>query len=446
MTLPSKVLWSEGLFLQPQHLQAHDRHLEDRLLATSRAIHPFPWGIRQVVPAQVNGHIESLSLLRIDVVLPTGEHLDTPLTSRLPAPLSLHDIPSTCQSFIASVALPVARLDANNVALNDESGRRYVNEAFDVADIFGDAATASVHFAVYTPRLIIDDKATPDVSKVPVLRLHRGTAGKFEIDPTFIPPSLTIGSSVPLFQRLVALLENLRTKAAALMAENAEPIHQAVAFRAGDHASFWLLHTVSSAAASLQHLEKVPDASPERLHHELLRLAGGLMAFSRAYRIADLPAYEHHAPHDGFHLLFKMIDKLVDTVIPTRFIPIPLEKAGKSYFTGTIDAAKIDASASIYLGVSAGTSGQDLATSVSSRFKIGASDDVEKAVTSALPCVKLIHIPIPPPTIPVKPGYAYFLLEAHGGAYERMLKTGAVRVFAPAGLEDLPLEMFAVVA
>ncbi len=48
MSWESRVVWGEGLFLQPQHLQQQERYL-DRLVRTSTAgLRPFAWGLTQL--------------------------------------------------------------------------------------------------------------------------------------------------------------------------------------------------------------------------------------------------------------------------------------------------------------------------------------------------------------------------------------------------------------
>lgn len=446
MTGTSKVLWSEGLFLRPQHLQCQDRHHDEKLWSMAGVVHPFPWGVRRASIAGVDQEMETVSLLKLDAILCTGERIEAPYPDNLPATLSLRYIKPDCESVIVCVTLPPLRHDGDNSAVDTGTGRRYVAREEETVDHFGRATIAPVHFASYCPRLVISGEPGADASALPVLRLKRSTAGRFEVDAAFIAPSLNIAASPPLLERLGRLLDVLHAKVSTLVSEQAEPVRDAVAFRAGDHASFWLLHTVSSAAAALAHIKAVPGVAPEKLYQELLRLAGGLMAFSRLHRVAQLKPYVHEESHTVFESLFKTVSELVDTVIPTRFIPITLERLGTAYFAGSINAGKIDAKSTLYMGVSPAAVGHDLAVTVPLRFKVGAPDDVEKAVTSALPCVRTTHLVQAPPAIPVKPGYTYFMLDSRGGAYERMLKSGSVRVFTPSGMESLSVELFAVIA
>ena len=80
------------------------------------------------------------------------------------------------------------------------------------------------------------------------------------------------------------------------------------------------------------------------------------------------------------------------------------------------------------------------------RFKVGAPDDVEKFVLSAMPGVKLVHSPQVPSALPVRPDTYYFSIENKGAMYERMLQAQSISIYVPSGIRDLRLELLAVTA
>ena len=45
MSWDSKVLWTEGLFLQPHHFQQADRYHEALVSGLARRIRPYAWGV-----------------------------------------------------------------------------------------------------------------------------------------------------------------------------------------------------------------------------------------------------------------------------------------------------------------------------------------------------------------------------------------------------------------
>jgi type VI secretion system protein ImpJ len=205
-----------------------------------------------------------------------------------------------------------------------------------------------------------------------------------------------------------------------------------------------LLHTASAAFAALSHLHHHPALHPERLYERMLELAGALMTFSKSYTLSDLPAYRHEEPGTCFSRLEQIIRELLETVISTRYFAIALGEVKPSFHHGRLDSDKITASTSFFLGVQAAMPPAELVEAVPLRFKIGAPDDVEKLVLSAMGGVKLTHAAQVPAAIPVRPGAYYFSLDGRGSLYERMLLAQTIAIYTPAGIPDMQLELFAL--
>ena len=78
------------------------------------------------------------------------------------------------------------------------------------------------------------------------------------------------------------------------------------------------------------------------------------------------------------------------------------------------------------------------------RLKIGAPDDVEKFVLSAMPGVRLVHAPQVPAAVPVRPDAVYFAIEAKGQMYERMLQAQSISIYVPGSMADVKPDLVAV--
>lgn len=444
MSRMSKVLWGEGLFLRPQHFQRQDAYHEARLQAMAATLHPYAWGMRELVFDRESLSGGTLRVQRLSLVFPDGEPYDAPGADELPDPLRLEQLPDGVQSTTIHLGLPLLREQGGNCG--DAQGRntRFMQSSQPAADLYTDAGEAELSVLRKSVRLLTDDEPRDAFASLPVLRVQRTASGGFEVDDTFLPPALSLQALPALQARLRRLLDGLQAKTAALYGHHREPSQSVVEFRSGDIASFWLLHTVNTAHAALAHLHQHPGLHPERLYQELLRLAGGLLTFSRGHTLADLPPYRHQEPAAGFDPLLEIIRELLDTVISARYTRIPLEETKPSFHLGRLDAHGIDGKAALYLAVGADLPGTELVQSVPVRFKIGAPDDVEKCVLSALPGLKLTHAAQVPAAIPVRPGCQYFAIEPRGPLYERMLKAGSLTVYVPSGLRELRLELFAL--
>jgi type VI secretion system protein ImpJ len=340
---------------------------------------------------------------------------------------------------------PMRRTGTNYAPVGEAegSGLRFVQHNEHAADWFTDAVEAEVVVLRKQARLMPEHEPREHLVSVPLLRLRRTSTGDFEVDARFVPPCVSIAASPILHGALRRLLDVLQAKVDALYGLHREPSKNVIEFRSGDVASFWLLHTASAAFASLSHYLHNPKLHPERLFERLLELAGALMTFSRSHTLADLPSYQHELPGPAFAKLDHIVRELLETVISTRCFSIALQELKPSFHQGRLDSEKIDGNTSLYLGVAGSLPPHEIVEAVPLRLKVGAPDDVEKLVLSALPGVRLTHAPQVPAAIPVRPGHFYFLLEPRGALYERMLQAQTISLYVPSGT-SFQLELVAV--
>ncbi len=443
----SKVLWGEGLFLRPQHFQRQDAYHEWRLAESIRTVHPYAWGLRR---CRVD--VESLQsgVLRLDdlaLVFPDGEFYTAPGEDDLPPALGLAHWPEQHNELVFHAVVAPLRVDGRNGAMEDntdDGSLHYRRAALQSSDQFTTAAAAEVSVLKRSVRLLPDHEPRDHLTSTPVCRLRRNATGGFELDARYMAPALSL-QALPALQALLRrMLDMLQAKVDALYGFHREPSKHVVEFRSGDVASFWLLHTASAACASLLHYRHHPLLHPERLYERLLELAGALMTFAKSHTLADLPAYDHAAPGPAFARLEGVIRELLETVISTRYFSIPLVESKPSFHIGRLQSETISASTVFYLGASAALPAAELVDVLPLRLKVGAPDDVDKLVLSATGGVRLSHAAQVPAAIPVRPGASYFALEPRGPLYERMLQAQAITVYAPTGIADLKLELYAL--
>lgn len=446
MNHSNKVLWGEGLFLRPQHFQRQDHYHETRLHQTALALNPYCWGISSLQVDRDALNNNTLRIIELSAIFQDGEIYKAPDADDLPDPIELTEIPLSQQSVTFYAALPALKSFGSNFAsgTGNHQSSRYIQDNIETPDLFTDAAKAEMSYLKKAVRLVSENEPRDSLVCIPIVRLRRASSSGFELDPDFVAPSLSVHAAPLLFLRLRRLLDALQAKVSALYGHHREPSKSVVEFRSGDITSFWLLHTASTAYASLSHYLNNPQLHPERLYEQLLALAGSLMTFSRSLALADLPPYDHRDPGPPFARLDGIIRELLDTVISSRYFAIALHENKPSYHMGMLDSGKIDEKTSFYLAVNADLPAIELVDVVPLRFKIGAPDDVEKFVLAALPGVKLVHSPQVPAALPVRPDTYYFTLESKGAMYERMLQAQSICIYVPSGIRELKLELLAV--
>ncbi|MEY4564716.1 MAG: type secretion protein [Pseudomonadota bacterium] len=447
MIYAPKLLWGEGQFLRPQHFQRQDAYHEWRLAQMGRVLHPYAWGMLSLKIDEDALQTGVLRLLEVHALFPDGEMLQAPSDDMLPEPLSLEGLPDDTTEWVFHLAMAPLRQAGSNSAASARSADlavRYFQSGEKAGDWYTEAAEAELTVLKKSVRLLASHENRAHLVSLPALRLKRTATGGFELDDRFVPPCVSIKASTSLHLHLRRLLDVLQAKCDALDSMHREPSKNVVEFRSGDVASFWLLHTANTAFAELSHLFRHPGLHPERLYQSLLSLAGGLLTFSKAYRLGDLPAYDHQAPGAAFARLDQIIRELLETVISVRHVTLPLKEVKPSFHSASLAGGQFDPASQLILGVTASLPQTELVNMVPLRFKLGAPDDVDKLVLSAMAGIKLVHQPQVPAAIPVRPGTCYFALEARGSLYERMLQAQALTLYAPGGWPDLHLDLMAI--
>lgn len=442
----SRPLWAQGIFMTPQHFQQQalwERHADE---LGARIACPDPWGVVRVVPDTQALSIHRLVLAAVTARLPDGTLVDTETADWTPAARDLGDVPAHLDSVTVLIGLPLMDAQGGNCIEAGERParpRRFVREYLAVTDLHGEG-NEEISVERHALSLLFDFEAHSDYVTCPILRLVRTPQHRFELDATFVPPCLFLSASDRLTERMQRLAEILSAKSRSLAVRRRERSDQIADFAVADVALFWLLHSVNSHWPELARLCAAPQQPPERLYHVLARLAGALLTFSTTETLQAIPAYDHHTPEPVFAELESLVRTLLDTVIPSRVVPVALEQARPTIWVGTIQDERLVEGAEYYLSVQSGLPAHALLEQLPRLCKAGAPDEVEQIVNSALPGIPLRTLSRLPAAIPVRLENQYFALDGSHPAFRRMLDARACQFYVPASIPDVSLELFAV--
>ena len=84
MSARHRVVWSQGLFLQPHHFQQQTRFLEHLIDARTRAAGQHSWGFAELVLDEAQLATGRVALTRCHGVLPDGTPFSMPDADALP--------------------------------------------------------------------------------------------------------------------------------------------------------------------------------------------------------------------------------------------------------------------------------------------------------------------------------------------------------------------------
>jgi type VI secretion system protein ImpJ len=278
------------------------------------------------------------------------------------------------------------------------------------------------------------------------VRIIRSEVGMYQVDPSYIPPLLDIHAHPALKRILSNIVELLVSRSSQLSGSRRQKNQSLADFTASDVANFWLLYTINSHLPVLRHFLESSMVRPEMLFGELSDLAGALTAFSNKITPRDLPTYHHEQLGTCFWELDRLIRLMLETVVPSNFIALPLKFVRDTIYAASIEKDAYFEGSRFYLAISADIKDSELIDRTPKLLKACSATQIETLIRNALPGLRLQHVPTPPRSIPVKLRHQYFAIEQSGQAWESVQRARNFAVYAPSELLNPQMELIILLA
>jgi type VI secretion system protein ImpJ len=447
MNLLSRVVWSEGMCLEPHHFQVQNRYFEDSIHFATSSLWFASYGLAGVELDAEALHNGTVSLLHARGVFRDGLPFHMPESDALPEPRAIADLfPPTRDGIVVMLAIPPRRPGGVNCSLVEDTAAeaRYTAEPRALHDENTGADERTVQLGRKNLRLLLDTEPAGDLLAMPVARVVRDGAGHFVYDANFVPPVLRISASPRLMLQVQRLIEILDDKSVAIGGGARNTSGGPAEFSTRQIASFWLLHAVNSALTPLRHQLIAKRGHPEELFVEMSRLAGALCTFALDAHPRDLPLYDHDNLSDCFDALDRHIRAHLEIIVPTNCVSIALKPADDCYFEGDITDQRSLGRSRWLLAIRAGMGDADLMVKAPQLIKVCSPVFVRELVKRALPGLPLTHLPTPPPAVSARVETQYFGLGKDGPCWEHMSKTRKVGVYVPGEFRDPEIEILVV--
>ena len=437
------VIWAKGTFLSPQHLQAQDIFHEDLMQFRTDALNSFPWGFRTLTIDREALAAGNFGIDKASGIFPDGLVFEIPESDTAPPQKPLVSYFEVMRDTIdVHLAVPAWRNGNVNVATsNTDADTRYLAEVALMRDENASQIERPVQIARKNFRLLVDSEAREGVPAIKVAQVTRTDSGMLQLDPTYVPPLLDIRASDYLMSVARRLLEILTAKSGTLSGMRRQKSAGLADFSASDIANFWLLYTVNTFLPPLRHLFEVRRGHPEVLFNMMNQLAGSLTTFSTKIMPRDLPLYDHRDLGGRMGDLDDKLRYLLETVIPSNFVSLPLKYSSPSIYTTAIDEDKYLNNTKMYLAMNAEMPEADLIQKAPHLVKACSANHLEHLVRHALPGVSMRHLQIPPSAIPVKLNYQYFSLNQDGPAWEAIRRSRNFATWVPSDFPNPQMEL-----
>jgi type VI secretion system protein ImpJ len=400
-----------------------------------------PWGFRVLEISQQSLAAATFGITRAEGLFPDGLPFEFPGSDRPPDPKSLADCFARGQHTV-ELYLAVPRFHERGLNLASRDGdARYRAET----EVFLDENTGSserpVQVARKNLRLLAEDDPREGYVTLRAARVRRTEAGTFQLDPQFVPPLLDCQANDYVRGIARRLVEILSARSSAISGMRRQKNQSLADFTSADIANFWLLYTINAAFPVLRHLQETRSAHPECLFAAMLTLAGALATFSVDIHPRDFPIYDHENLGECFTALDETLRRQLDTVVPVKFVALPLKQVQAAIYATSIDDEKYLSDTKMYLAISADAPQAELVARTPQLVKVCSTNQIDHLVRQALPGVTLTYVPSPPSVIPVKLNYQYFSINQGGAAWQAVVRARNLAAYVPADLPSPQLEL-----
>jgi type VI secretion system protein ImpJ len=442
MSYRSKVVWSEGLFLRPQHFQQNDRFVERALNIRSAALRSHGWGFSELRLDRDLLKLGKLAIASARGVFPDGTPFSMPDDDALPPPL---DVDEKIRDSIVYLCLPVRQAEAQEIDLagSEDVLARYDCRELEVRDVTsGTAGTAPMQVGSVKSRLMLDSEEQSEYARIPVAHIVEAKVDKqVVIQENFIPTVSNI--------RAAAVLDAFANELLGLLHQRGEALGGRVAATgrggAAEISDFLLLQVVNRLQPLAQHIASEGQIHPEDLFRICIMAAGELATFTHASKRApELPPYKHQDLRASFEPTIAAIRESLSSVLEQTATPIPLKAKKYGISVAMVADKSLFQASNFVLAVNSDIPAETLRSQFPSHVKIGSVEKIRELVNLSLPGIQLVALPVAPRQIPYHSGFAYFQLDRTNELWSQLSASGGVALHVAGEFPGLQMELWAI--
>lgn len=441
MSWNSKVVWSEGMLLQPQHLQQHDRYLHALIESRVTGMRAYGWGFTQLVIDEQLLAQGKLALMACTAVLPDGTTVSLPRDDALPPPL---EIGEDARDLLVVLALPLRRMGIaeTGAAVGPENFARHRPVEYEAMDSNGVDNAALMQVGSLRLRLAYEADVANAYTTLGVARvIERRADNRVVLDTSYCPPCLDIDAAPRLASFAHELVGLLGQRGDALGRRLSQP----GAAGAAEIVDFLLLQLLNRSETLFAHLADMTGLHPEQLYAELVRLAGELATFSRPdKRPTRYPGYRHDRLAQSFAPVIDDVRAALSTVSDPHAVPLRLDERQFGIRVAVVPDPELLRTASFVLAVHAQVPPDAVRSGFPAMVKIGSVEKIRDLVNLQLPGIGLRALPVAPRQLPFHAGYTYFELDKDSEYWKPLLNSAGFAMHIPNEYPGLQMAFWAI--
>ncbi len=436
-----KIVWTEGMFLRPQHLQQHDRYLENQIYTRALHLSRYAWGFTSLAVDEQSLNLGKVVISEASGILPDGTLFEISGHTKI---LSL-DIPQTVKNKKVMLALPVRTEGSTDTKAPDNTDviARHVFTNLDVNDSnAGFDNVIACQCAQQDFVLFFEDELDEAYVAMPLLRIVECKSdNSVVVDMNFFPTFLHVNASTHL--------SGLLREIAGLLVHRGEQLALRVSSASqtgtSEIADFLLLQTINRVEPVFQHLGQAENVHPEIFYIHLFSLVGELSTFvEKEKRPPAIEHYNHADQATSFHTLMDHARYALSMVLEQHAIELPLQERKYGILVSPIHDRSLLTKGSFILAVQADMNSDKVRVTVPKQVKVGSVERIRQLVNLHLPGITLRALPVAPRQIPFHSGKVYFQLDFTTEEVAQLERSGGFAFHVSGTFPGLELQFWAI--
>lgn len=442
MSTGNKVIWSEGMFLRPQHFQQQDRYIERLIDGRASAFGRYTWGIHELAIDNEPLSMGKVSISSVKGIFPDGTPLLAPQEETLPDVL---DVPENTRNETIYLCIPLKRPGSQESVRDEEEfpQARYHAHNFDARNnsaTSGDVARIQIGKLRLSLKLGSEDLS--GYATIGIARIHERLADKpVKLDSKYIPPVLQYDAS----SEIKAYIEEIK----GLMKQRGEALSHRLtdSGRSGsaEIADYMLLQIINRIEPIIQHFSQITCIHPLTLYTELIQLNGELSTFTnKDKRPPDIPAYSHTDLQQTFSGLYASLRQSLSMVLEQSAISLELVERKYGIHVAPITDRSLTQTCTFVIAVKADMQSDVLRSRFPTQAKIAPVETIRQLISTQMPGVQLRALPVAPRQVAYHAGFTYFEIDQSSELWNSMQRSGGFAVHLGAEFPNLEMELWAI--
>jgi len=454
------LFWHQGLFLQPQHFQLEDRHIEALLTPFHRFVRPDFWGVGEMAIRKASLGNLSFDLDRGEFIFPDMAHVVFPGNAVLEGRSFDAAWVEGGKPFTVYVGIKKWTDSGENVTVLTRLERlsevttRFVStvDPEEIPDLHHTGPSGQVKGLHFVLRLFWESELDQlgGYALIPIAQLERRGEEVVSSGP-FVPPCLTVSSSEALLGIVKDIRDQIAARGRQLEAYKRDRGIHTAEFGARDMVYLLALRSLNRYSPLLFHLTESQPVHPWSVYALLRQLAGELSSFSGEVtamgELADgtslLPGYDHRALGECFSAARDLITRLLDEITAGPEYALQLRFDG-TYYATELPPAIFEGKNRYYLLFETERDPREVLRSVDAISKLGSRETLPILIARALPGIKLSHLPVPPQELPRRARAIYFQIDHNADQWALVQKHHNLALHWDEAPEDLNAELLVV--